>query len=432
MLDLRRPSRLLGGEELIRRSKPVALCLCQRVLRRLRLGLRVLEGDAYALVRLRLHRVDRDLPLLETGQTIPSLLDLVGGGERLLSSLLSLRRNLPRRLRSQTLHLLDLLEVVRDSRLLLVRVPHLLQGFSLRPSCLLQELSLQPPGVFRRVAFHPTRLDGVLALKVRKLLLRRPGPLVDVGDRPTAPRDGGVGGGVLRVLTFTSPLPSVALDLRDALVGVSLRFAHALLVVRLHAPEALVRSLNLRRLRRVFRADGRERRGQGDDFVFVLANLVLELGSCAFSRDHRGLSRLDLRLELIAQVLLDVDLALSRVELVGEPREPLLFRLEDDARLVVRLLQPFGLGQTNLRRRRGGFGGGHLSLQGLRDATLTRALAVQRHAPSLQPRLLLEDKLLLLHQPREGCVREGVVVLVAIRLGHHRERHSNDGAVVVV
>ena len=99
---------------------------------------------------------------------------------------------------------------------------------------------------------------------------------------------------------------------------------------------------------------------------------------------------------------------------------------------MVRLLQSFGLGQTNLRRGGGGLGGGHLSLQVLHDPTLTRALAVQRHAPSLQLRLLLEDKLFLLHQPREGRVREGVVVLVAIRLGHNRERHSNDGAVVVV
>ena len=185
-----------------------------------------------------------------------------------------------------------------DSRLLLVRVPHLLQGLSLRLSGLLQELSLQPPSVFRGFAFHLTSLDGVLALEIRKLLLRRPGPLVDVGDRPTGPRDGGVGGGVLRVLPFPSPLPRVPLDLGDAFVGVALRLSHALLVVRHRTLDALVRSLNLRRLRRVFRADGRELGSQGDDFVFVSANFVLELGAFALSRDHRRLRRLDLRLEL--------------------------------------------------------------------------------------------------------------------------------------
>ena len=325
MFNLGGPFGLLRGEELVGGSQSVPLRLRQRVLRGLSLGLRVREVDAYALIRARLHGVDGDLTLLEPREAFPRLMNLVGGEDRLSPRLFALRRDLLRRLRAQRFHLLDLLEIVRDSRLLFVRVPHLHERLSLRLSSLLQELSLQPPGVLRRFVFHLAHLDGVVALKLRELLLRRPGPFVHVGDRLTRPGHGGVGGGVLRVFAFPGSFPRVPFNLGHAIIRVALGFPDALVVVLLRACNAVVRGFDLRRLRRVFRADRRELGGERHEFVFVLANRIFQSGSFALSRDHRRLRRLELRRESIAQVLLDRQLLLARFEGVGEPREALLF-----------------------------------------------------------------------------------------------------------
>ena len=173
---------------------------------------------------------------------LPGLL-ILSAAAAPLSSLLPLRRNLPRRLRSQ-LSICLIFSRSCEIRASFSFASRIFSGFSLRPSCLLQSLASS-----RRAfsALVPSTALTRARAQSPQTFLRRPGPLVDsaIARQPRATAASAA------AFSASSRSPSRSLRRRSCRRS-SARLGLA--CAPRGAPpraQALVRNLNLRRLRGV-------------------------------------------------------------------------------------------------------------------------------------------------------------------------------------